>query len=208
VGHDFKWNAIEVEGFDPMQTSRPAFLAILAGLALASAACGSSGDNAVPTITVSPPATILSPAPSASTTSTEVPARVCGVDLGSPVIQSAIATLPMEQGTRTPWSTDPRGFAGNFNPCTTLSTVIITIQGATGSSPNQALLFHQGSYVGTATRENYGFTALDPDHTTDDTVGLTYKTPGSCNACSDGTYTHVQFHWDGKQVQMIGAPPK
>ncbi len=140
-------------------------------------------------------------------TTSATPVR-CGIDLSAQVIQSALATLPVEPVTQAPWSADARGFQGNFDPCATLSTVIVTVEGATGSSPNHALLFHKGAYLGTATPRAYGFTSLDVDRTTDDTVGLLYRTPGSCNACDDGTVTHVQFRWDGSKVTMVGAPPK
>lgn len=130
----------------------------------------------------------------------------CGVDLSSPTVVAAARRQPIEPQTHTAWDTDPKTFEGNFNPCATLSTAIITIQGATGSSPNQALMFHKGTYLGTATSKAYGFTSLDPA-TTDDTVVLSYKVPGSCNACADGTFYHVQFHWDGTHVVMTGKPP-
>ncbi|WP_157195466.1 LppP/LprE family lipoprotein [Nocardia tenerifensis] len=177
-----------------MRIARPA-LVLCAGLVVAVAGCADDGGS-TPTH-----------AHSAAATTSGVP-TACGVDLTAPVIQSAVAALPAEPVTHAAWSTDPRGFEGNFDPCATLSTVIITVQGATGSSPNQALLFHKGSYIGTATPEAHGFTSLDVDRTTDDTVGLTYKTPGSCNACTDGTVTQVQFRWEGQKVRTIGTPPK
>lgn len=177
-----------------MQNNRLVLLTLGIGFA-GLAACGSGEDSGRTTAYEPTP-------PSAA------PTAKCGVDLTAPVIGSAIATLPVDPSTKVPWSTDPAGFEGTFDPCVTLSAVIITVEGATGSSPNQVLLFHKGEFVGPATRENLGFTSLDPGHTTDDTVGVTYKTPGSCNACSDGTLTPVQFHWDGKQVQTIGTPPK
>jgi hypothetical protein len=179
-----------------MQTYRLVLLTLGTGLACVTA-CGPGEDgSATRPAATTPVATTSSAAPK------------CGVDLAAPVIRSAIATLPTEPITRAPWSTDPASFQASFDPCVTLSAVIITVQGATGSSPEQVLLFHKGEFVGTATRDSHGFTALDPGRTTDDTVGVTYKTPGSCNACPDGTITPVQFHWDGKQVKTIGTPPK
>ncbi|WP_228001011.1 LppP/LprE family lipoprotein [Nocardia australiensis] len=190
-----------------MNSPRPALSVALAGLALAGSACGSTTEVVGPTITVSPPANIILPAtpPSASAASTAVSARLCGVDLNSPVIQSAVATLPMEESTRSLWSTDPRTFVGNFDPCVTLTTVIVTIDGATAESTNQALLFHQSAYIGAATRENYRFITLDREHTNDDTVGLSYRSSPSCDTCTDGNFTDVRFHWDGSRVQMIGG---
>ncbi|MFC9438662.1 LppP/LprE family lipoprotein [Nocardia sp. NPDC057030] len=179
-----------------VRIARPVFV-MCAGLTVAAAGCGADTDTGSSETQVH----------NAAPTTSGLPAR-CGVDLTASVIQSAIAALPVEPVTHAAWSSDPRGFEGNFDPCATLSTVIVTVQGATGSSPNQALLFHRGSYLGTATPEAHGFTSLDVDRTTDDTVGLAYKTPGSCNACPDGTVTRVQFHWEGQKVRMVGTPPK
>ncbi|QBS45073.1 LppP/LprE family lipoprotein [Nocardia sp. CS682] len=179
-----------------VRIARPVFV-VCAGIVVAVAGCAADGDSGSSQTRVR----------NAAPTTSGAPVR-CGVDLSAPVIQSAIAALPAEPVTHAPWSTDPRGFEGNFDPCATLSAVIITVQGATGSSPNHALLFHKGAYIGTATPQAHGFTSLDVDRTTDDTVGLAYKTPGSCNACPDGTVTHVQFRWEGQKVRMIGTPPK
>jgi hypothetical protein len=174
------------------------------------AGCGSSssGSSATPTGSPSPAASSAHQTAAASTSAAPVTGSArCGVNLASPVIRSALTKVPIVAGTNWAWDADPASFEGNFDPCATLSTAIVTIQGATGSSPNQALMFHQGVYLGTATWKAYGFTELDQAATTADTVGLTYKTPGSCDACADGTYTHVKFHWNGTKVVMIGKPP-
>lgn len=49
------------------------------------------------------------------------------------------------------WDADSRTFEGNFDPCATSSTALVTVEGATGSSPTTALMFHSGTYLGTAT---------------------------------------------------------
>lgn len=191
-----------------------AWAARVACLAALASGCG-SGDTTATSVSVTAPGTGSTVAQTSEPTTTgssepapsTTPGQSCGVTLGAPAVQEAIAQLPPEPLTGQSWYTDPRSFEGNFDPCATLSTVIVTIEGATGSSPNHALMFHHGTYLGTATEKAYGFTALDPATTTDDTVGLTYKTPGSCNACDDGTTTQVQFRWDGNRVQMIGNPP-
>ncbi|MGW5107523.1 LppP/LprE family lipoprotein [Nocardia sp. NPDC004123] len=131
----------------------------------------------------------------------------CGTDLWSSLIDAAITTLPTESITHVPWSRDPRTFEGNYDPCKTLSAVVITIDGATGSSPDQVLIFHKGVFIGTATSQAHGFTSLDTRNTTDDTVALTYKLPGSCNACPDATYFPVEIHWNGHALTMTGTPP-
>ena len=140
--------------------------------------------------------------------SSGAPATGCGVNLSAPAVRDAVAGLPAEPVTGARWSTDPASFDGNFDPCATLSTAIVPIRGATGSSPEHALMFHQGHYLGTATSKAYGFTSLATAASTADTVALNYKTPGSCNACSDGTTTQVKFRWDRTRVVMIGNPPR
>ncbi|WP_308166764.1 LppP/LprE family lipoprotein [Nocardia albiluteola] len=169
--------------------------------------CGSSGGSAAAPSTATPVSQAHSQATAAPIASGEPSPAACGVDLSSPAVAAAVRRQPTEPATHSAWDTDPKTFEGNFNPCATLSTAIITIQGATGSSPNQALMFHKGTYLGTATSRAYGFTSLDTATTTDDTVVLDYKTPGSCNACADGTVSHVQFHWDGTHVVMTGKLP-
>ncbi|WP_424064781.1 LppP/LprE family lipoprotein [Mycobacterium sp.] len=51
-----------------------------------------------------------------------------------------------------PWGHEPQSILGNFDPCATLSVALITVEMGTRSSPEQALLFHDGNYVGTATQ--------------------------------------------------------
>jgi hypothetical protein len=71
-------------------------------------------------------------------------APACGVNLSAPEISAAINSAPtVPQGWR--WNHNPRSFdpSSNYNPCATLSAVIITVEQATGSSPDPALLFQQ-----------------------------------------------------------------
>jgi hypothetical protein len=133
----------------------------------------------------------------------------CGVNLSAPEIQAEINSVPtVPQGW--PWDRDPRSFdpSSNYDPCATLSTVIITVEEATGSSPDQALLFHNGNYVGTATAKAYPFTSVNAAQTTDDTVVLDYKDGRNvCTACP-GPITTVRYQWQGDHVAMLDpAPP-
>lgn len=161
---------------------------------------------ASPTPTTSTPPATTPPVTTAAPVTTQAPARTdCGVDLGAPEIATAARSLGVEPLTGRAFATTPIG--GSFDPCATLSTALVTVEGGTGSSPTQALMFHDGQYLGTGTSKAYGFTEYNPAASSDDTVGLTYTLPASCNACNDGTYTSVRYRWDGTRVQMLDAPP-
>jgi hypothetical protein len=135
-------------------------------------------------------------------------AAPCGVNLGNPGIQTAIASVPtVPQGWL--WSRSARSFdpSSNYNPCSPLSAVIITVEQGTGSSPEQAMLFHNGSYVGTGTSKAYAFTSVNPAQTTDDTVALNYKDGRNvCTACP-GPITNVRYQWQGDHVAMLDPAP-
>ncbi|MGV9800465.1 LppP/LprE family lipoprotein [Mycobacterium sp. NPDC003449] len=81
------------------------------------------------------------------------------------------------------------------------------IEGGTGSSPVAALMFHRGTFLGTGTSKAYGFTSLDADASTGDTVVLRYRSGQSCTACGDGTVSTVRYHWNGTKVDMLDPPP-
>jgi LppP/LprE lipoprotein len=135
-------------------------------------------------------------------------APACGVNLSAPEISAAINSAPtVPQGWR--WNHNPRSFdpSSNYNPCATLSAVIITVEQATGSSPDPALLFHNGNYVGTGTSKAYAFTSVNAAQTTDDTVALNYKDGRSvCTACP-GPITTVRYQWQGDHVAMLDSAP-
>ena len=130
----------------------------------------------------------------------------CGVNLAAPQIQTAVDSVPLvPQGW--PWARDPKSFEGNYNPCATLSTALITVQGATRSSPEQALLFHEGNFVGTATSKAYGLVSLNTAGTTDDTVVLNYKDPNSSAGDANPTVINVRYQWQGDHLQMLDPLP-
>jgi hypothetical protein len=135
-------------------------------------------------------------------------APACGVNLNAPEIQDAINSAPPAPNGWA-WNHDPRSFiqSSNFDPCATLSAVVITIERATGSSPDQALLFHNGNYVGTGTSTAYGFTSVNAAKTTDNTVALNYKDGRNvCTACP-GPITTVRYQWQGDHVAMLDPAP-
>ena len=134
------------------------------------------------------------------------PGSQCGVNLTAPQIALAVRQLPPpSHDLDVSW--DPNPYGGNFDPCTTLSTALVTVQGATGSSPAEALFFHDGEYVGTATAAAYPYTSLNEDQTADDTVVLDYKDGGNvCTACA-GPIDVVRYQWQNDHVQMLDPPP-
>ena len=65
----------------------------------------------------------------------------CGIDLNAPEIALAVQSLaPAFRDIDARW--DSAAYGGNVDPCATLSTALVTVERATGSSPNHALLFH------------------------------------------------------------------
>lgn len=144
----------------------------------------------------------------ASPASSQPPAdTTCGTDLSTSVIARAVASLrPPFPNMDVAWNPVPYG--GNFNPCATLSTALVTVEDATGSSPDHVLLFHFGAYLGTATWEPYPFTSLNIPLTTDDTIVLEYKDGRYvCTACP-GPVTIVRYQWQRDHVEMLDpAPP-
>jgi hypothetical protein len=144
---------------------------------------------------------------SSPTATAAPPGSQCGANLTAPQIALAVRSLPPAiRGVDAPW--DPNPYGGNFDPCATLSVALVTVQGATGSSPAHALLFHLGEYVGTATPTPYPFTALNKDETADDTVVLDYKDGRNvCTACPGPSY-EVHYQWrDGRVAILDPLPP-
>src|ERR1700754_1322404 len=128
----------------------------------------------------------------------------CGPDQAS-AVWTALGGLPNERVTGRRFASAP--LESNYDPCADLSTVLVTIEGATGSSPIQALMFHRGEFLGTGTWKAYGLTSLDSEASTPDTVVLRYRWGQSCTACDDGSVTTVRYHWDGARGVMLAPPP-
>jgi hypothetical protein len=130
----------------------------------------------------------------------------CGVDLTAPEIALAVKSLRLAFRDRdVAWNGVP--YEGNFDRCVALSTALVTIDRATGSSPSQALFFNYGEFLGTATWSAYPFTSLNVAQTTDRTIVLDYKDGrGVCTACAGPIYT-VRYQWTGNHVEMLDPPP-
>jgi LppP/LprE lipoprotein len=138
----------------------------------------------------------------ASATASAQPA--CGPDQAT-ALQTFLAQQLREPQTDEPWAGVP--IDSNYDPCADLSTILVTIEKATGSSPVQALMFNRGIYVGPATWKAYGFTTLNRALSTPDMVVLDYKTPGECNACPPAAIDSVRFQWRGGHVETLDPLP-
>jgi LppP/LprE lipoprotein len=153
-------------------------------------------------VTAAPARPAAPQAPESAPTVTPV---ACGPDQAA-ALTSALRQYPADPATGRQWN-GAHPLDSNYDPCADLSTILVMIQGGTGSSPVQALMFHRGTFLGTGTLKAYGFTSLDRSATTPDTVTLSYRTEQSCTACGDGIVTKVRYHWDGASVQMLDRPP-
>lgn len=137
------------------------------------------------------------------------PSSGCGPDQAT-AVQSAIDQMPPPQIAATTgahWSSYVGPRDSNYDPCVDLSTVLITVDHATGSSPIQALMFHRGTFLGTGTLKDYPYVSLNGAASTNDTVVLIYQVGKTCSGCNDGIPTPVRYHWDGNRVQMLDPLP-
>lgn len=155
--------------------------------------------------TVSPPLTD-GPAPIATGTIPSAPAASCGVNLDADQVRAAMEAFQKGNPGFAPDGVNQTG--GNFDPCATLSTVLVYPYGASSGAPQMALMFHKGEYVSTATPAAYAYMRFNAEQTTDATVVLDFAmSAGSCNACSDKSYESIRFRWQGDHIEMVGVPP-
>jgi hypothetical protein len=84
---------------------------------------------------------------------------------------------------------------------------VVDTEGGTGSSPVQVLLFHEGTYIGTATECALPFTTVTGTST--DSVTIEYRWPrgDDPNATPSGLAT-VTYRWAGDAVQTDGELPQ
>jgi len=148
------------------------------------------------------------PPPVATTitiTTTTLPRVNCGVDLHSPTVSRAVELVE----PTAMYPLDPDNAWGNFDPCAELSVALVPTAMGTGSSPVEALMFHEGEYVDKATPTGVGYLGFNRDKTTEDTVVLIFRaTTGSCGGCDDGTYDDVRFQWRNGRVVALDPIPR
>lgn len=170
-----------------------------------------------PTTEVSPEtATALT---STATSSSSLPPNVSGIDGGERNGDGRCGSENADKAVRenihkvTPpdWDWDPSGHdTSGYDECAALSWAVVTIHGATASSPFQIMLFHYGEYLGTGTWDAHGFFPT-VERVDDSTIDVTYHypLPGESNMARSGE-THATFTWDesAEKVVMTGEVPQ
>ena len=103
------------------------------------------------------------------------------------------------------------GAASTYDPCKSLSYILVTPQGGSVSTPYHIALFHKGTYLGTATQEPQGYYPK-VSRLMDNSISVQYRYPKGmeCNACASGkttaTFTYSEL---ANKVIMVGSiPPK
>jgi hypothetical protein len=178
--------------------------AVFLAMALATG-CASTGSGTSAPTSSSPSA---SPSPS-SPTPEATPTPTCGPATGQEAAAAGIAALqpvPGLEGKK--WVAANDGYSG-YDPCAALSWSLVTLEGATVSTPTQILLFHNGTYIGTATATAYGFTPA-VERTADGAISVTYRfnQGNESNAEASGR-TVATFTWNDEtnSVDMAGDLP-
>ena len=112
--------------------------------------------------------------------------------------------------TPSKWDWDPTyANPDTYDPCASLSWIVVPIAHGTSSSPYQIMLFHRGEYIGTTTSEAYGFLPT-VTRTGDNSINVVYHYPytGEGNIKPSGK-AYASFTWDdaAQRVVMRGNVP-
>lgn len=182
-------------------------LAVAGTVALAGCTGGAGSD---PTATVTR-TVAASPTPATGPESSATPSSTptCGPADGAAAAAGPIADLPVPAGLEGARWDVSRAETTAYDGCAALSAVTVSVVDATASSPVAVLLFHDGTYLGTATKEQYAFvpgvTRTAPDALR---VDYRYAMPSDSNADPTGRAT-ATYTWDdgAGRVEMTGDVP-
>ncbi|MEN0101602.1 MAG: LppP/LprE family lipoprotein [Curtobacterium sp.] len=191
-------------------------LAATATLAALSACSGTGTPTASPTATSTADATTTTatqhatPPTSPSPSATGTAQGSCGTESAATAVQQAVATLPrpVPNLPDATWDASHADTSG-YDPCAALAWSVVSVADGTPSSPNAILLFHDGTYLGTATKVQYPF---EPTVTrkSETSIAVTYRyaKQTDANANPSGT-ADATFTWDDAagKVEMAGAVP-
>ncbi|KQO60046.1 LppP/LprE family lipoprotein [Curtobacterium sp. Leaf261] len=200
-----------------MHTPLRATLFIAGAAALVSLA-GCSGQSVDPGPSTTPSSSRSASAPvtsaaagTSTTTPSSTPSASCGPASGAEAASAAIAALPLPSGLEgNKWDAANADHSG-YDACAALSWSVVTVDGGTPSSPYAVLLFHDGSYLGTATSRQYGFSPT-VTRTGADAITVTYRYAKASDSNADPTgRTTATYTWDastGKVVMTGDVPPE
>lgn len=197
-------------------------IVVVAAAASALAGCSDSSTTdptatTVRTVAASPSAASPSAAsPSASSPSsapsspTATPMPTCGPSSGASAAAGPIARLPLPAALPSARWDPSTADASTYDGCAALSAVTVTLAGSTASSPVAVLLFHDGTYLGTATKEQYSF---EPQvtRTAPDAIRVVYSyTVGRDTDADPSGRATATYTWDdaaGRVVLSGDVPP-
>lgn len=192
-------------------------LLVAAGAAFALAGCSGGGDagpTATVTRTVTPTASpsVSSAAGAAPATGSSAPTATpsCGPSDGAAAAAGPIADLPLPAGLESARWDAAHADTSVYDGCAALSAVTVSVVDATASSPVAVLLFHDGSYLGTATKEQYPFV---PQVTREsaDAIRVEYRYPQGADSNADpsgrATATYTWNDDTGRVVMSGDVPP-
>ena len=181
-------------------------------LALATSFVGCAAEGSSPT-----PSSAGSSSPgesqgSASATGAPTPTATepaCDTVDSNAVVLTAVRTLPAPEGLESAKWDESNVDTSGFDPCAELSWAVVSLEMATVSSPTAVLLFHDGSYLGTTTSEEYGFTPR-VERTAPGAISVTYPflQGNESNAEASGRAT-ASYTWNDstQSVDMAGETP-
>lgn len=106
------------------------------------------------------------------------------------------------------WATDDAD-PSTYDPCQTLSWIVVPVENGTASSPHQIMLFHDGRYVGPATKAAHGYwpTVLRLDQ---GVIEVTWTFPEEGDSAADPTgLATATYTWsdEAQHVQQNGSTP-
>lgn len=194
-------------------TTRTARGLLLAATTIALLAGCSGGGTPTATATrtvTATPSSSASATPVGGTAATPSATPTCGPSDGAAAASGPIADLALPAGLESARWDASRADTSQYDGCAALSAVTVSVADATASSPVAVLLFHDGTYLGTATKLQYPFVP-DVSRPSDDAVRVVYHFPQGQDSNADPTgRATATYTWDaaaGRVVMTGDVPP-
>lgn len=145
-----------------------------------------------------------SPTPTENTDTDTISGNGLCLDPASPGVVEALAAMSPDDPYWVVDQSDPSAL-GN---CPELLWLIATPGGATASTPEHVVFFHDGRFLGTGTSQPYSYTSVVDS--TVDSVSVEYKWlgPDDANCCPTGGPATVTYRWNGESVVMEQPLPQ